>query len=210
MTTENATEKKPKEQKPVICPFTVLIDTAEQLAFQFTGLKCDADKDYRPRIVHTERRCLGRHPVSLGDYSLYSVAGVNGAKFTVDGVGRCHIERKSLADLHSTLLGFADGHRERFEQELRNLNEIDAATVIVEASEWDVIRLAPEYGVRSRQKNARILDRSLSALRQDFPRVPWQFCNGPRHAELRAFYWLNRWYSKQIAALKADELLAAL
>lgn len=206
MTTENATEKKPKEQKPVICPFTVLIDTAEQLAFQFAGLKCDADKQYRPLVVQTERRCLGRHPVSLGDYSLTSAA--------ICGVGRCHVERKSLADAHSTILGFGDGHRERFERELENLNGIDAALVIVEASFSDFLRLAPEYGRKTRVQNAKTLNRSVLSFQQDFPRVQWMFADGPRLAEQYTFRWLERWYRKQVEAAKAiakaDALLAAL
>lgn len=214
-TTETPTTEKPAKQlKPLTCPFTILIDSAEQFAFPFTGLKCDADKQYRPLIVNTERRCLGRHPDSLGDYSLYSVAGINGAKYTINGVGRCHIERKNVKDLHSTLLGFADGHRKRFECELENLRKIEFAAVIVEGSKWEVIASAPEYGKRGKQDNAKILNRSIASLQYKSRPVIWEFCHGPRHAELTAFYWLKRWYEEQVASLKAaeesEQLLATL
>lgn len=89
--------------------FHILIDSAEQHPFSFSGLRSDANEGYTQLRVLTSIECLGRHPDSLGDYSL---AG---------GIGRCHIERKSMGDCQSTILGFNDGHRDRFEQELRNL-----------------------------------------------------------------------------------------
>ena len=174
----------------IICPFTVLIDSAEQQPFTFQGFRADSELKGRPLIVPVERRALGRHPDSLGDYSLSG------------GEGRCHVERKSMADAHSTILGFGDGHRARFEKELENLSKIEAGLVVVECSLSELLANAPQYGKRTRQQNAKALHRSVIAFVQDY-RTPWQFCDGRRLAEQTCFRWLERWHGKQAEAVKA-------
>jgi hypothetical protein len=100
-------------------PFSILIDTAEQQPFEFTNIRADADKKYRPYNIHTERVCLGRHPDSLGDYSL------------TGGIGHCHVERKGQGDAYGTFLGFSrrgpSSRYDRFKHELENLSKLDAA-----------------------------------------------------------------------------------
>jgi len=179
-------------------PFTILIDTAEQHPFTFQGFRTDggADKS-RPLIIATEPRALGRYPDSLGDYSLDT------------GIGRCHVERKSMADAHGTFLGWARkgedaGRRDRFEQELDRLSNIEAGLIIVECSFADLVRLAPEYGRKSAAANARTLFRSVLAWQQDYA-VAWQFCDGRRLAEQFVFRWLSRWHEKDQEARKAEE-----
>lgn len=180
----------------IICPFTILIDSAEQHPFTFQGFRGDADLKGRPLIVPTEWKPLGRHPVSLGDYSL------------TGGEGRCHVERKSMADAHSTILGFGDGHRARFECELENLSKIEAGLVVVECSLADLLTNAPSYGKRTASQNAKALHRSLIAFIQDY-RTPWQFCDGRRLAEQTTFRWLERWHRKQLEERKSIEKEAA-
>lgn len=175
----------------VICPFTVLIDTAEQHPFTFQGFYADAADKHRPLVVATEFTALGRHPDSLGDYSLSA------------GCGRCHVERKSLQDAHGTILGW-DGRRERFERELENLSQIEAGLVVVESSFCDLIRLAPARGKRTAAQNAKALFRSVIAFQQDF-RVPWQFCENRRLAEQVTFRWLERWHRNCVEDRKAEE-----
>lgn len=178
------------KNETMLCPFTVLIDSAEQEAFGFTGIKADAAKGGRCYEVPTERQSLGRYPNSLGDYSLSG------------GAGRCHIERKSMADAHSTILGW-DGHRDRFECELKNLAAIECGAVIVECSLEDLIRFAPSHGKKSVQENAKNLHRSIISFQQRF-RVPWLFCGSRRLAELTAFHWLRRWHEKQREAKRSE------
>ena len=93
----------------MICPFVILIDTAEQQPFGFTGIRSDAAHGNAEYQVNCRSFCLGRHPHSKGDYSIYG------------HVGRVGVERKSKDDAYSTFLGW-DGHRERFERELENLS----------------------------------------------------------------------------------------
>ena len=175
----------------ILCPFAVLIDSAEQSPYTFQGLRADADQQYRPWIVPTEQHALGRHPDSLGDYSL------------TGGVGRCHIERKSMEDAHSTILGWG-GRRERFEHELENLAAMDAGLVVVECSLADLVRHAPCHGKKSSAENAKILWRSVISYQQDY-RVQWAFCESRRMAEHHTFQWLRRWHEKQQQAAKEAE-----
>jgi len=165
--------------------FTIYCDTAEGHPYTFTNLRHDADRNYTKLAVDIEHRCLGRHPNSLGDYSL---AG---------GIGRCHIERKSMEDCQSTILGFNDGHRERFECELANLSQVECPLVLVECSLADLLTNAPEYGKKTKQQNAKTLFRSILAYQADY-RVPWLFCDGRGLAEQTAFWWLHRWWEKNL------------
>ena len=178
-------------------PFTIVIDTAEQLPFAFTTMRTDSDHEYELWDVKIERACLGRHPNSLGDYSI------------VGGEGKVAVERKSVADLQNTILGFNDGHRERFEQELSNLNKLNSSLVVVEGSLIDVLSTVPQYGVKTREQNAKTLIRSILAYQSDvdhggFPNVQWQFAGDRPMAEYITFHWLRRWHEKHVARRKAE------
>ena len=123
-----------RDDRGEICPFTICVDSAEQQPFGFEGLRCDADKQNRPLLVKTTWQSLGRHPDSLGDYSIEGY------------VGRCHVERKSVEDFQGTLLGFKSDRRERFECELSNLAKVEAAAVVVEGSFLDSIQVMHDHG----------------------------------------------------------------
>lgn len=184
---------------PEFCQFTILVDTAEQAPFTFQNIYADADRHGRELVispgVNLVRQCLGRHPNSLGDYSLQGF------------VGRCHVERKSMDDAHGTILGFTKkvdgvpqsdfGRRERFERELANLANIEAGCVVVECSLGELLQSAPEYdlGRKTGRCNRKILSRSINAWLQDYG-VPWLFCDDRRHAELATFRWLERFWKK--------------
>lgn len=185
------------DDKSLITPFTVIIDTAESHPFAFNGIPADARDDDRPWIVQTRWLALGRHPDSLGDYSL-------------DGyIGRCHVERKSLEDCQGTILGFG-GRRERFECELANLSDLEAAAVIVEASYLDVVKSAPATPNKTAQQNAKTIMRSIIAYAQDY-RVPFIFCDGRRFAELTTFRFLERyWRKRQEEAKRMEKLVGAM
>jgi len=174
-----------EQDESIVCPFTVLIDSAEQHPFTFTGFRADADFQYRPLIVRTKWQSLGRHPNQLGDYS-------------IDGlVGRCHVERKSIKDCQGTILDFRkSGSRERFEHELANLSKIDAAMVVVEGSLNAVLTHRNDRRVREHKTVAKQLMRSILALQQDH-KVPWMFCESRRMAEVATFRFLERYWKKQ-------------
>lgn len=175
--------KKTSISEPLVCPFAVVIDSAEQTPFTFEHIRADANHGHREMIVRTEWRCLGRHPQQLGDYS-------------VDGlVGRVHVERKSVQDCQNTLLDFS-GNRQRFEQELSNLASIDAAIVVVEGSLATVLSTTNDRRTREHRVIAKQLHRSILALMADY-HVPWLFCDGRRMAEISTFRFLERFWKKQ-------------
>lgn len=189
--TVKATSRKRKT--PLNLPFQILVDTAEQQPFTFTGIHADAAQDGCEIVVtpgiHLIRECLGRHPYSLGDY------GIRGFE------GRCHVERKSMDDAHGTFLGWTGGEadrgrRERFEQELANLSNIEAAAVVVECSLGKLLDNAPETDHKTAVLNRKILHRSVIAWQQDYSGVCWMFCDSRRMAEVYTFRFLYRYWEK--------------
>lgn len=189
--------------KSLVTPFTIIIDSAEQQPFPFLGLHADADEGRRPFIVQTDWRSLGRHPNSLGDYS-------------IDGyIGRCHIERKSMFDLQGTILGFAKDNegtsrRDRFEQELKNLAAIEAPLVVIEATLETVLKQLSERGKKPKREKAKILWRSILSYQQEY-RVPWLFCDNRRLAEIATFRFLERfWRKRQEEKKELGQLSAAI
>jgi hypothetical protein len=167
-------------------PFTIIIDSAEQLPFPFAGLHTDADHANELWDVRTVRGCLGRYPDSWGDYSIIGYER------------RVAIERKSVQDLQSTVLGW-DGHRARFEKELENLSECESAAVVVECSYLDVIVNAPEYGKKTKAQNSKTLARSILAYQNDY-NVQWIFAGDRDIAQYTAFHWLKRFWEKDCEA----------
>lgn len=179
--------------KPVTLPWRVIIDTAEQQPFCFDGIHADAAKAGRPIIVETVRRCLGRYPISCGDYSMETADGAHSF------VGWVAIERKSLEDCQETLLNFGDGRHERFEEEMRMFQRINAsggaALVIVEGNFDTAIKNAPAFGIRTPQTNAKTIHRSILAMMMDYG-VPWFPAGDRRMAEITAFRWMERYWRK--------------
>jgi len=168
---------------PLICPFVILVDSAEQTPFEFRGIRSDANHGRRRYLVERQWRSLGRHPNQLGDYS-------------IDGcVGECHVERKSVADCQGTILGWG-GSRDRFEQELANLSRLRASLVVVEGSLEAVLRTENPRRATPHPVIAKQLLRSIIAFQQDY-KVPWLFCDSRRMAEIATFRFLERYWRKQ-------------
>lgn len=135
-------------------PFTLAIDTREQLPYDFVGLKADARQGNKPLHVATRVMTL-----SAGDYSIDGFA---------DQVA---VERKSYADLAGTL---TQG-RDRFERELAKLNAMTVAWVVCEVGFNQMMA-----GPRTWSKvNPKTIWRSMFAYQVRFPKVHW-FCHGDR------------------------------
>ena len=155
-----------------ICPFMIVIDNREKAPYSFTELppkkKYSKSRKNATTTLHvpTETRYL-----PTGDYS-------------IDGLEtRFALERKSLEDLYSTI----GQHRERFENELERLNNLDFAAVIIEATQreiWAPSRHRPDW--RSRL-DPRSVEGSIVAWSIRYPRVHWWAVGGRREGEVRAF-----------------------
>jgi hypothetical protein len=175
-------------------PFTILIDTAETHPFEFLNIHGFKGRPNwsEELIVSTKWQCLGRYPNSLGDYAIEGMES------------RCHIERKSVEDAQSTVLGWESQHerneelsglRDRFEKELENLEKVEAALVVVEGSLGHCLETMPEWGDKDSALNAKIFYRSVLAYMQDY-RVNWLFADGRRLAEIATYRFLERFWKR--------------
>lgn len=187
--------------KPVVRPYTILIDAQEKHPWTFQGICADADQGYRPIQVATEVASLGK---GRGDYT------IRDDKSEVPLQQKISLERKSLDDFHGTLLGWNDNRRARFERELETLSEYEFAAVIVEASLIDCLMTAPEWGKKTAADNAKILHRTVLSWQRRYP-VHWIFCNSRREAEITAFrhldgFWKD-WREKCRRAKKTQSTL---
>jgi ERCC4-type nuclease len=154
-------------------PFVVLVDSAEQLPYQFLGLRTDADQGSLPLRVQTRTENL-----SWGDYS-------------IEGYARMvTVERKSPADLAGTLTG----GRKRFEREMDGLREYDAAWVVVEAELSELFKgfaWAPKFRPRT-------ITRSAMYWQIRYPRVHWWAVPGRAAAEALTYQLLRAWWRERI------------
>lgn len=107
----------------VIADFTVIVDSREQWPYSFQGYTTDAAKKNRPWIIPLEVAGL-----RTGDYSLKGFEN------------QIAIERKSLADLYSTL----GQNRDRFQREFERLAEMEFAALVIEADWGSIIGEKPE------------------------------------------------------------------
>ncbi len=151
---------------PITTPFTIHIDDREKAPYRFTGITGDAKDNHRRLIVPTEFCRL-----ETGDYTLHGFEDV------------VAVERKSLADIYSTL----GQHRDRFEEEHARMAEMKRAIVIIEATWFDIVKWPPEY---SRLKPKTVLRTSISwFLRYG---VPWMVAEDRRFAEVYTFRFLEK------------------
>ncbi len=104
-----------------ICDFTIVQDTREQIPWTFTGFTCDSPHENVPLIVPVRTGTL-----KTGDYSILGYED------------KVCIERKTLADLYSTL----GQHRDRFQREFERMAEMEYAALVIEA-DWGTICTQP-------------------------------------------------------------------
>lgn len=183
--------RKLDPNRPVVLPWRVVIDTAEQSPWGFTGITASPAKGRRPIIVETVTRCLGRHPNGYGDYTIESADG------QYSFLGLCAIERKSLADFQDTLLNFTEERRQRFEREMEVFRGVfqagGCAAVVIEGNFDAAIASAPQFGTKSAVENARSILGSIIAMAQDYG-IPWLPMGDRRLAELTVFKFFERFW----------------
>ena len=113
---------------------------------------------------------------------------------------RVSVERKSLADLYSTLTH----GRERFERELDRLRTYDFSKVVIEAS-WLQIARCPPPGSQVLPKS---ILRSILAFEQRYP-TRWAWYDTRAAAEAATFRTLERFWFDEQDRLKQAEKEAA-
>jgi len=161
-----------------ICPFTVLIDNREKAAFPFTGIPSSPNRTW---VIPTKQVYL-----PTGDYAIEGCPGIS-------------LERKSIADLYSTL----GQHRERFKRELERLSELDFAAIVIEASLREIWRPA-ETQIDWRSKlSSRSVEGTIVSWSIRYPKVHWWPCDSRRIAELRTFFALEMFWRLKMEAEKS-------
>lgn len=200
---ERAVQLMSYEETSVILPFTIIVDSMEQHPWTFSGIRPDKNqipldlaKLVREGLVNGEDICYqvpqkrSAIGVGKGDYTIANTEGI------------VHIERKSMEDAHSTILGWGE-RRERFIRELEFLACVDTSAVIVECGMGEMLSCAPQWGRRSAEENRKILFRQVLAWQQDY-RVPWLFCESRRMAEIACFRLLMRAWSNCVSKRKEN------
>lgn len=155
-----------------IPPFTILIDTREQLPYAFQQIP------YRGGETVVVRHRFATLP--SGDYSLEGLEN------------EIAIERKSLADLFGTL----SRGRDRFTRELERLAKFSFSAVVVEAALGDILnpqRSHPEWPSRV---NPFAVFRSISAWSVQYPATHWYFCDTRHGAEMLVFHLMNDFFNR--------------
>ena len=156
----------------ITCPFTILIDTREQVPYTFDGLTSNADQGRKPLIVPIERGTL-----TTGDYA-------------VRGYSKGVIERKSLPDLYSSISQGRANFVERLE---RMCMTCDFAAVVVEAGWDEILGGPPPFS----QYNPLSLTRTIQAWMTRYTLCQWIMMPSRRHAELMTFRLLERYWKDE-------------
>lgn len=158
----------------VICPFTVVIDSREQLPYEFSGMTDAKTSD--ALVVPVTSKGL-----PSGDYSL-------------DGYeSAIAIERKSLEDLY----GSVTHGRERFEREIGRLNEgYKFAAVVIEASHDEILHPEKYDPAWSNRTKPASVEGTVVAWSIRYPRVHWWPCGSRGGAEERVFRVLKRFWEE--------------
>lgn len=174
--------------EPLITPYTVVIDTREQLPFSFTGYRSDACDGSRPLAVQSVRKCL-----TSGDYSLLGYET------------RIAVERKSIEDCYNTL---SQGRR-RFQNELERLGGPDstysAVLVVIEAG-WDQIMQPQKYS----RLLPKTVHRSIINWQLKYPKIHWWPAPSRAFAEVTTLRWLERWWKIETGRKRLTSKTAAI
>lgn len=198
-------------------PFTILIDSMEQQPFGFVDIAADVSETPNDLKKMVDSGEIDQADITLAVPTKFQALGVAKGDYSIEGwKGFANVERKSMADAHSTILGWGD-HRERFERELKTLAAIDCSAVVVECSFGELLGRAPSRGKKSEAENRKILHRQVLSWQQQY-RVPWVFCDSRRLAEITTFRILQHFWKKRMSNAKPvavemeaiDEQLAAL
>ncbi len=149
---------------------TILIDSREQLPYKFTLVESRI-KYVHKKTVHLE----------TGDYSV-EICGATGNK------QRIAIERKTLADLYTTLTG----NRRRFIREAERMKEYGYAAIVIEADMLAIHDPNAHLDHPTRASPASIFG-TLFALSERYNIAIWT-CPNREFAEIVTLRLLERWH----------------
>ena len=162
----------PKIKAPVnvwptvaVCPFTIIIDTREQLPYHFDSLGLFVPVSHRALVI--------------GDYS------IQGAENFIA------IERKSLADLY----GSVTHGRDRFEREIQRLDAMcKFAAVSIEATWAEIADPESQDPAWDNQTRPESVLGTIAAWSIRYPQVHWWPVGTRAGCELQIFRTFKMWW----------------
>ena len=164
----------PDVAEPIVCPFSIIVDSREQAPFHFTGI--DVDKSAgsffgQSLIVSTIVDTL-----ATGDYSILGFSD------------KVAVERKSVSDWFHSI----GTDRERFEREAERLAKMDYAAVVIEG-DWNELLL---NSAKYTRMNPLVTSRTIISWSVKYNIHFWP-CMSRRHAELVTFQSLKQFWRHQ-------------
>lgn len=171
--TQSPEPPKHAKTKAVQAPFTIVIDSREQLPYEFDNLYTGPTGRSPRLLVPTTRAAL-----KFGDYAVF-------------GFPQGVVERKSKEDLYGSISQRRDNFIGRLETAC---TEYDFFAVVVEA-EWSELLSSPPPHTKFSPKS---LARTIQAWMIRYPCVQWIMLPSRAHAEAFTFRLLERyWKDKQ-------------
>ena len=167
-----------EEPQPVVCPFSVLIDTREQTPYHFLGLECPTTR--QPLVVRT----ITDRALETGDYSIVGLSD----KIT--------IERKSLSDWHGSI----GGDREREERKAARMAGFEFAAYVIE-SDWQGIR---DNWPKSAQISPLVSSGTIASWSMRYG-IHFFLMPSRRDAEIWTFRLLSKFWGMKQEESKRDE-----
>ena len=165
------------KQGYVYSPFKIVVDSNETYPYTFAGIEEDANRGNAIIIPQMTRK-----PMYLKGLADYSIEGLE---------RNIQIERKSKSDLFSTF----GQRRDHLEGEFGRMNATcEIAYFLVEA-EWKEILLDPP---RHSRLNPKTITRTHDSWMIKYPKVHWVMCAGRRHAEIKTYRLLAKFYDHWI------------
>lgn len=164
------------------CPFTILVDSNETLPYEFEEIKSDGKvwsikKTRVPLWTMNEKEITtkaGTFKCGLADYTIKGMEE------------QIQIERKTKSDLFLSL----GANRDRMEARIARLNQCEIAFFLIEAEWSEILTQPPERS----ELSPKVISRTHNSWSIRYPRVHWVLCNGRRHAELKCFHLLERFW----------------
>lgn len=165
--------------KPIDSPFTIVVDSNEQLPYTFSDIKGDFRDDYAPIRVRTIKKAVRAGNKRVGDYALLEVPGIA-------------IERKSKADLFSSVSDTAK--RENFIERLRVMSaNLKCGAVIIECYQSEIFNDPPPFTKLS----PTAVYRSTLSWGIQFPLIHWHWAEDRESAEQLAYRLLEKYYQHE-------------
>jgi ERCC4-type nuclease len=156
----------------ILSPFTVAVDTREQLPYQFADIYIKRKEAFVPTTIKT---------LQTGDYSI------------VGYENDICVERKTLEDLYYTLIH----GRERFENELKRMENYNRAMIVIEADWGQICNPADDDPIFRSEAHPHAIIGTIVAFAGRYPYIKWNAALNRKNAQKETFKFLLNYYNNQ-------------